>query len=407
MGDDPHTKRRRGLHPAILFLAALVVITGVLMTLVVLKRQDPDPGALVIAGPKNNVPVPIRAEERQENQEDFLEQGWKVEASRVLSAFLGARSSEEKARYVIGGGAVGEEMANFYRGAREIDESDTPIEGFSHHSLDIVDRKRGLFLMRFERPSQLKMSEFFRPVAPLEIQYDLEEPDLLLSSLASRERFAMDPVRVMAFFKETNGTLLLDWHVYTQTKYRIFKHFITGPRPGAGGVFRVMIREALPGSGAEDATNEARTFRLSDPAFGSDRITVSVPNDELSGRVLSELAWINMPDRSDQNRYATVRLSWTDEPESHIHLDEVICWEFLGLGGVIGNADPVGEDIAGEGRPRDPAVTVLTDETITPISVKEEGGSETDAGPVEGESASDATGQGAEEESVTAPSLRE
>ncbi|MCH2063713.1 MAG: hypothetical protein MK194_08310 [Roseibacillus sp.] len=399
-------KEKRGLHPAILFLVAVVAIAGGLMSLVVLKRKDPDPGAPVVAAPKRNVPAPIAREEHQQDHEHFIEQGWKDEASKALSGFLQARSAEEKARYVIGSDVLGSEMANFYRGASEIDESDTPIEGFSHQALDIVDRRRGLFLMRFERPSQLKMSEFFRPVVPLEIQYDLKEPGLLLSSLASRDRFAMDPVRVMAFFKEVDGTLLLDWHVYTQTKYRIFKHFITGPRPGVGGVFRVMVREALPASAAETSAADTRTFRLSDPAFGQDRITVVVPNDGLSGRVLSQLAWINMPDRSDQNRYATVRLSWTEEPESHIHLDEVICWEFLGLGGEIGNADPLGEDAPGEDGSKEPVLPVLSEET-TPVSVQEDVIPEETTESAEGEGAGDTTGQGEEEESATAPSLRE
>ena len=50
----------------------------------------------------------------------------------------------------------------------------------------------------------------------------------------------------MSFFKEQDGELLLDWNVYTQTKYRLFKEFINDPDPGRSKVFRLMIREALP-----------------------------------------------------------------------------------------------------------------------------------------------------------------
>ena len=336
--DEPGA--RRGLHPLIVFMGALVVVAGALVALVLLNQKDVNYGPLVV---DKQVPTKSAASSLLQ-QEDFLESGWKELALETLSGFLQAGTPEDKAHYVIGGDHLVDEMTQFYGGVGRIDESDTPAESFSHQQLDIMDRRRGIFLMRFERPSQLKMSEFFRPVAPLEVKHELAEPDLLLSAFAGKERFAMEPVRVMAFFKETEGRLLLDWHVYTQTKYRLFKHFITTPRPGAKGVFRVMVREALPVGPLEKPLEEVRTFRLSDPSFGDDRITVSLPNDALAGRVLSELAWINIPDRKDQNRYATVRLSWKEAPESHIQLEEVICWEFLGLGGEEGNAKPAGNE---------------------------------------------------------------
>jgi hypothetical protein len=352
----------------------------------------------VVADARKKVPAPLEREVSEEGRERFLEQGWKSEASNALAGFLQARSSEEKARHVIGGDVLMREMEKFYTGVSEIDESDTPVNAFSHQQLDIMDRRRGLFLMRFERPSQLKMSEFFRPVAPLEIQHDLKEPGLLLSAFSTRERFAMEPVRVMAFFKEEEGKLLLDWKVYTQTKYRIFKHFINTPRPGAGGVFRVMIRETLPVTKTGTNTNAGRTFSLSDPAFARDQVTVSVLNDELPGRILSELAWINIPDRRDQNRYATVRLSWTNASESQIHLDEVICWEFLGLGGEAGNADLLGEDVAGEPASRKSA-SFAPEEPINPVSIREgEPGEEIPPGPIGDEGGPDRSGGGEDEE---------
>tara|TARA_B100001109_G_scaffold10558_1_gene7964 strand:+ start:28 stop:522 length:495 start_codon:yes stop_codon:yes gene_type:complete len=101
-----------------------------------------------------------------------------------------------------------------------------------------------------------------------------------------------------------------------------------------------MVREALPLGLSTEASEGVRFFRLSDPAFGHDRVTVTVPNDDLNGQILSDVAWINIPGKRDQNRYATLRLRWTDEEESRIALDELVCWEFLGLGGEVGNAVP-------------------------------------------------------------------
>ena len=89
-----------------------------------------------------------------------------------------------------------------------------------------------------------------------------------------------------------------------------------------------------------------------------------------------------------------------------IHLDEVICWEFLGLGGEIGNADPLGEDAPGKDGSKEPVLPVLSEET-TPVSVQEDVIPEETAESAEGEGAGDTTGQAEEEESATAPSLRE
>ena len=338
--DSPSAAARKRVHPAIAFLAAVVLIVGVLMALVITNRKELDPAAPV-ASVLDRV-EDSGAGERQGGRENFLKDGWKSATTKTLAGFLQAQSHAEKARYIIGGESRLQDMADFYAGVAEVDESDTPVDAFSHLDLDIVDKRRGLFLMRFERPPQLKMTEFFRPVAPLEIQHKLEEPGLLLSAFAARERFSMDPVRVMAFFKEEGDRLLLDWDVYTQTKYRKFKHFITAPSPGQEGTFRVMVREAPPANGAEVEDGD-RSFRLSDPAFYKDQLTVSVPREGLAGRILSDLAWINIPDRRAENRYATVRLSWSREEESRVQLEEVVCWEFLGLGGVAGNADPIGE----------------------------------------------------------------
>ncbi|MAF23535.1 MAG: hypothetical protein CMP26_13165 [Roseibacillus sp.] len=339
LGGQVPIQKKQG-HPVLVFLGALVMVAGALLALVLLNNNGASVLVPALEQPILEKEVLPGIETPVLTREEFIGEGWKVRAAASLQGFLQARSAREKSNYVIGGGDVLDEMERFYAGVEEVDESDTPAEGFTFQQLDIEDRRRGLFLMRFERSPEIKMSEFFRPVNTLEVQHGVEEPDLLLSALASKERFSAEPMRVMSFFKEQEGKLLLDWHVYTQTKYRLFKHFINTPRPGGGGVFRLMVREALPLGLSNEASEGVRFFRFSDPAFGHDRVTIKVPNDEQNGQILSEVAWINIPGKRDQNRYATVRLRWTDEEESKIALEELVCWEFLGLGGEIGNASP-------------------------------------------------------------------
>lgn len=334
---ESRPKNKRAIHPAIPFLAAVLLIVGVLVALVLIKRKGPDVGPPVVAEPAQ---PPADGEAR----EKFLRDGWKEYATNTLTAFLRASTPAEKARYVIGGESKVKEMQQFYAGEQKIDESNTPIDLFNHLDLDPSDKQRGIFLMQFERPAQYDMREFFRPVAPLEIQHELEEPGLLLSAFAARENFAMEPIRVMAFFKEIDNKLLLDWDVYTQTKYRSLRHFATSPQPGESNVFRVMVREVLPATQAIESGESKgyRYFRFADPAHDQDFVDVAVRSNTLAGQILADLAFINVPNKEPQSRYATVRLGWTEDSEPRIELERVLCWEFLGLGGVEGNADPVG-----------------------------------------------------------------
>lgn len=350
--DDPMPEHivpaesKRGMHPVIPFLGAVLLIVGVLVGLVVMKRKDPEKDVPVVeagspsASPASS-PQPVAIKLDDEAREEFLDKGWMNHSTNTLLGFLRARTPEEKVKYVIGGEERLADLKEFYAGEAEIDEADTPIDAFDHPQLDIADKRRGLFMMRFERPSQWELGEFFLPVVPLEIQHNLREPSLLLSAFAARENFAMDAVRVMAFFKESDDKLLLDWDVYTQTKYRTLKHFLETPQAGKSRIFRVMITEGFP-SASGDLTQE-RTFRLLDPAHPADLVHVPVAMESRPGQILSELAWIDIPNKKAQNRYATVKISWSADEEPQVQLDQLICWEFLGLGGEIGNADPIGE----------------------------------------------------------------
>lgn len=373
--DEDIAPKRRRVHPAIPFLVAILLIVGVLVALIVINRKDPDPGPPIVAS------KPAVPKEDSEDRMRFLRDGWKEQASGALAGFLQAETVEEKARYVLGGADRIEEMRAFYDGAARIDDSDTPLDVFSHLDLDISDKKRGLFLMQYERPAQFDMRELFRPVAPLEVQHNLEEPGLLLSAFSARENFAMESMRVMAFFKEVDGTLLLDWDVFAQTKYRTFQHFVNHPNSGNSKVFRVMVREEMPASTAVDVT-KYRFYRFSDPAHAGDYLQVPVAVDSAVGRVLSDLAWVNIPGKQAQDRYATVELAWSNESDPRVYLRNVICWEFLGLGGVEGNADVVGEPAEPAGEPEP--------DTTPPAPEPPTVGSEAVSLPAESEGASPA-----------------
>jgi hypothetical protein len=321
-GKDYQTSRK--VSPMIFFAAGVGMVTLAIVGLFLLNRSNKDQQSPVA---KATSPEVLR------NQ--FLREGWKESASEVMSAFLSAETVEEKARYVVDGEARHPEMTAFYRN-HAIEGRDTPLTAFSHEDLVMEDKERGLFLMRYDRPAQFAMSEFFRPVAPIEVERRVEPPSILLALSSNRDDFAMDPVRILAFLKDNGGELRLDWDVYVQTKYRLLKEFLATPQPGERRIFRVRIHEDVPSVAGTDPS-VIRHYRCVDPAHDQDFGKIPVVVDSALGRHLANLNWVGVPGASIHGRGATLELAWTDDGDPRVYIKRLLCWEYLGLGGVMGN----------------------------------------------------------------------
>ena len=262
---------------------------------------------------------------------NYLRVGWQKEAYQLLRDYMAATSSKEKLPYILKGDALSTRLEDFYGGG-VINDSDTPADAFSIYELSEEDRKRGLFMMIYDQPPQFEMKEFFRPLATPEVQYGVDEADLLLSTLARVGNFAMEPLRVHAFFKRTGEGLKLDWEIFAQTKYRTFQNFVELPETGQVGVFRVFIVEDVPDKSRLEAGT--RTYRMADPANTGDTARVNVKVDSETGRALSIINWRGTKESQPITRTATVELKWTGEATApELEISRFICWEFLGLGG--------------------------------------------------------------------------
>jgi hypothetical protein len=259
-----------------------------------------------------------------------LETGWQVEARQVLSQFLAADSAAGKAAFSINGSDLLLTMEQFY-GPGRIDDSDTPLSGFAVEQLPPEDRKRGIFMMRYDQPPQFEMRDFFRPLAPVEVERGLEEPGLLLSTLARADNFTSEPVKVHVFFKRTPDGLRLDWETFIQTKHRTFRGFTELANPGASSIFRLFVVEDVPEQGKDRIG--MKTYRMVDPAHKTDSMRVNVPVDSEAGRALSILNWRGVKDARPKTRTATVELQWTKGMVPELAVKRFICWEFLGIGG--------------------------------------------------------------------------
>jgi len=238
--------------------------------------------------------------------EAYQERRWVAEAEKTLSRFLTAKTPEERAVETL---SSVEEVSAFYQNYL-FDETTTSLEGFGPVDLSQEDAKRGLYLMKYSRANQFTVDDFFRPIPPLRVKYGLEKPELILAGEGASPNASDRQVRVLAFFKkQEDGRLLF--------------------------VFRVSIREDVDLEGRDNGGFSV--FRLSDPAHADDFAKVLVGNESELGQVLSEIRWRRGMRTKQAVRNATVKLIWSNEPEPKLQLGGLLCWQFLDLGGELGN----------------------------------------------------------------------
>ena len=273
------------------------------------------------------------AKTSEQSEEEWLTSGWKEEATRVLAAFLKAKSPAERMKYVIPNEGVIEELERYYPEGK--DDSDTPIEAFVHLSGREKDRKNGIFLMHYRRPPQIDIREHFPPIRSLDKEAGVERASLLDLALQIHEGNVAKPIGINAFFKKRDDGLKLDASVFIQGKFRNFKAFVDSPEPGKRQLFRVGISETMVHELRDD--KGTRTYRLKDHAYPKDHVNVSVSVDSEIGEILSELNWRDT-NRDMIPRTATLELGWSDQKPPRLQIERFICWQFLGVGGEIGNA---------------------------------------------------------------------
>ncbi len=311
----------RGLISAMLVLLALVLLGGGVVWLAAkeLSRNIEPPSSAIVAG------------DPAVNEAKYIRSGWQKDAYQILRSYLGATTPHDKIPFILNGSALEPKVADFYHDGG-INDSNTQADAFSIYELSEEDRKRGLFMMIYDQPPQFDMREFFRPLASLEVQYGVDEADLLLSTLARAGNFAMEPLRVHAFFKRSPQGLKLDWEIFAQTKYRTLRNFVEQPEVGQTGVFRVLIVEDVPDKGR--AVAGTRSYRVADPANTGDRVRINVKTDSETGHALAALNWRGTKENPPLTRTATVELKWSGPAAAaELEISRLVCWEFLGLGG--------------------------------------------------------------------------
>ena len=256
---------------------------------------------------------------------------WKIAAPQVLRDFFAAVTPEEKMRYCIPNKGVMKELKTYFpEGAR----MGVDVAAFSYGDENDTDRDRGIHLMRYSREAQGDIGEYFKPIERLEVVSGQVEPALVEKFKSVDVSELAEPLNVDAIFKQTSEGLKLDASVFIQSKFRTFKKFTEYPQPGKSMVFRVVVAEVLTHEVRNDSTS--RAYRLSDYSYPQDFVNIPIAVKSDLGGILSVLDWRGKNTRKVR-RAATVEIAWSNRSPFRLELKNVLCWEFIGVGGKLGN----------------------------------------------------------------------
>lgn len=257
---------------------------------------------------------------------------WQRQAREVLRSFLAAKTFEEKSRYVIGGKETLQRLQPIW-GDKLLNEEPISEEEFAAIFTGDEQSLIPIYLLLYDRPSYYDIKKFLRPLVSMEVSQGMEELDPLVQSLTIPSHFEMPPLKIQAYFKQTETGLLLDWDIYLQTRYRTLRTFAESAPTGERATFRVLALQDAPLH--LDKRMQRKIYRLTDPIHITDSYRTFTPSGSAAAERMSAIDWLDTPGKHNSLVAATVVLQKL--PNGEILLEEQICWDFEGLGGTRGN----------------------------------------------------------------------
>ena len=236
----------------------------------------------------------------------------------VLDQFLKAPSVEEKLKWVIRPEEVAPRLRQFYA-TRPLQEKLVASEFTPPERVSVRDLQRGIVvLMKRRQPGK--------------------ERSLLLENVPARESGAngrgMEPIEMIVFLRQTDDGMRLDFETFAQVRGGEFREFLGSH--GVPGTFRVRLTRAhyfgdrrLPGNAISIQIDDVVPLPAEEQPF------VFVPaSTDLGVEINQNLPWSD--NLLNSTRYATVRLAWKPSllapDEKRLVVEELICWELLGVG---------------------------------------------------------------------------
>lgn len=228
-----------------------------------------------------------------------IKQPTKPVTNPTLEQFLAASTLDEKLTNVYNAEALRPKIEAFYRD-KPISDTDTPANLFSTVKIPEADSKKGFNLLSYNQPATGPNAG---PSSP--------------------------HTKILAFLKETEGGVKIDWEVFVQTKHHTLYHFLKTPTVGKTEAFRVII--------TKKTGSKSGAYLITDPVHSTDSVEITVDPKSPTGIALAALDQESAKTAKPAKRTATIELSWTGDPRKpQLLISRFICWEFLGLGGKEG-----------------------------------------------------------------------
>ena len=222
----------------------------------------------------------------------------KQPVNSTLEKYLAATTLDEKLNYVYNAEQLRPKIEAFYKD-NTINEGDTLASAFSMVPLPENESKKGFILLTYNQANSNSTG-----------QHNI----------------------ILAFLKETEQGVKLDWEVFAQTKYRTLSNFIKTPALGKSEVFRVIVTKEPVADPAKNKT--AASYQFADPAHQRDSVKIAPDPKSQAGQALSRLDQETAKISASLQRTATIELTWAGDPKNpQLQIKRFICWEFLGLGG--------------------------------------------------------------------------
>jgi hypothetical protein len=232
-----------------------------------------------------------------------FKQSAKQTANPTLEQFLSASTLDDKLNHVYNAEALRPKVEAFYRDKPIID-SDTPADKFTLVKVPEADSKNGFNLLNYDQPAT-----------------------------GPNAGSATPHTKILAFLKETEQGVKLDWEVFVQTKYQTLSHFLKTPTVGKTEVFRVIV--------TKDPASKTAGYLFTDPIHHTDSIQIAPDPTSPAGKALASLDQESAKTAGPVKRTATIELTWAGDPRKpQLQINRFICWEFLGLGGKDGAGIP-------------------------------------------------------------------
>ena len=229
----------------------------------------------------------------------------RVAANPTLIKYLAASTLDEKLNFVYNADELRPKLEAFYKEGM-FNEADTPAGSFSLVKLPEMDSQKGFILLTYDQPAA---------AAPHGQTPSKPKPENNLTA---------QHTKILAFLKETDSGVKLDWEVFSQTRYRTYNQFIKNPVIGKSEVFRVIVGQAPVDKSAAEQPNIS--YKFSDPAHLGDTVVISPDKKSQAGQALARLNVESAKQPGKVNRTATVELTWTGDPSApQLEIKRFIC----------------------------------------------------------------------------------